>query len=58
MLSDSYCLDELLMMMEMEPLLDDGDPFLDDGFGAMMFVELMFYVHDGRYLDGRVSLCP
>ena len=26
MLSDSYCLDELLMMLEMEPLLDDEAP--------------------------------
>ena len=31
---------------------------LDHAFGAMMSMELMFYVRDGCYLDGRVSLCP
>lgn len=58
MLSDSYYLDEILMMMETEPLLDDGAPSLDDGFGAMMFVELMFYVRDGCYLDGKSLVMP
>ena len=28
---------------------------LDDAFGAMMFVELIFYVRDDCYLDGRAS---
>ena len=38
MLSDSYYLDELLMMMEMEPLLDDVAP----GVGGVSFVQLMY----------------
>lgn len=31
---------------------------LNDAFGAMMSVELMFYDRDVCYLYGRVSLCP
>ena len=37
MISDSYCLDELLMMSEMESLLDDVAP----GDGGVSLVQLM-----------------
>ena len=40
MISDSYCLHELLMMLDMEPLLDDVAP--DDG--GVSLVQLMHMV--------------
>ena len=48
MLSDSYCLDELLMMMEMEPLLDDVAP----GDGGVSLVQLMHMVMIAMIYDG------
>ena len=48
MLSDSYCLDELLMMLEMEPLLDDVAP----GDGGVSLVQLMHMVMIAMVYDG------
>ena len=48
MLSDSYCLDELLMMLEMEPLLDDVAP----GDGGVSLVQLMHMVMIAMIYDG------
>ena len=48
MLSDSYCLDELLMMIEIEPLLDDVAP----GDGGVSLVQLMHMVMIAMIYDG------
>ena len=48
MISDSYCLDELLMMIEIEPLLDDVAP----GDGGVSLVQLMHMVMIAMAYDG------
>ena len=48
MLSDSYCLDELLMMLEMEPLLDDVTP----GDGGVFLVQSMHMMMTAMMYDG------
>ena len=48
MLSDSYCLDELLMMTEIEPLLDD----VVLGDGGVSLVQLMHMVMIAMMYDG------
>ena len=48
MLSDSYCLDELLMMMEIEPLLDDVAP----SDGGVSLVQLMHMMMTTMMYDG------
>ena len=45
MINDSYCLDELLMMMEIEPLLNDVAPGDD-------LVQLMHMVMTAMAYDG------
>ena len=45
MISDSYYLDELLMMTEIEPLLDDVAP----SDGGVSLVQLMHMIDDGNY---------
>ena len=47
-LSDSYFLDERLMMMEIEPLLDDVAP----GDGGVSLVQLMHMVMIAMIYDG------
>ena len=42
MISDSYCLDELLMMTEIEPLLDD----VVLGDSGVSLVQLMHMIDD------------
>lgn len=46
-LSDSYFLDELLMMLEMEPLLDDVAPG-DDGVSLfqLMHIVMIAMIYD------------
>ena len=48
MISDSYCMDELLMMIEIEPLLDDVAP----GDGGVSLVQLMHMVMIAMIYDG------
>ena len=48
MISDSYYLDELLMMLEMELLLDDVAP----GDGGVSLVQLMHMVMIAMAYDG------
>ena len=48
MLSDSYCLDELLMMLKMDPLLDD----VALGDGGVSLVQLMHMVMIAMIYDG------
>ena len=48
MLSDSYCLDDVLMMMEMDPLLDD----VTFGDGGVSLVQLMHMVMIAMIYDG------
>ena len=48
MISDSYCPDELLMMIEIEPLLDDVVP----GDGGVSLVQLMHMVMIAMTYDG------
>ena len=45
MLSDSYCLDELLMMLEMEPMLDDV-ALCDDGVLLVQLKHMMMTNYD------------
>ena len=48
MISDSYCLDELLMMTEIEPLHDD----VVLGDGGVSLVELVHMVMTAMAYDG------
>ena len=48
MISDGYCLDELLMMTEIEFLLDDVAP----GDGGVSLVQLMHMVMIAMAYDG------
>ena len=45
MISDSYYLDELLMMMEIEPLLNDVAP--SDDLVQLMHMVMIAMAHDG-----------
>ena len=47
-LSDSHCLDELLMMTEIEPLLDDVAP----GDNGVSLIQLMHIVTIAMIYDG------
>ena len=44
-LSDSYCLDELLMMLEIEPLLNDVAP--GDALVCLMHMVMIAMTYDG-----------